>query len=580
MPYLENALALVVGVNHYLHLPQLSKAANDASDIFRLLTDETVGGYKPDHARLLLNEDATHTAFVAELDRLAKQAKSDSTVIIFFAGHGAQAPGDGCFLLLHDTSPWHDGELNLQALEKTSLSNQDFSTALNRINCRQLTVIFDACHSGGFADPRNPFYNEVRLQRGLSEQFLVQLQSGEGRAIFASCRPGQSAWERVGDRNGVFTGALLDGLCGPAGENGVVRVFGLFDYLSKEVPVRAAQITDWMTGKPAIQEPYLKTALAQNYVVAQSPGSKAPSKAPVAEASAEESHDVFISYSHKDKRRVTRLVKRLREDGFLVWLDDEALGAGDPLPSALAGAIKRSAHVMLCVSENYLGSKWASFERGLAQTDDPANERRKVIPVKVGACKIPAEFQGLVFSDLTQGKNWESEYKKAIKNLGVPQVQRGMLHAPIANGSVRDASLEAPDSKAPRSETPKPPQPRPAFEINFDNRNDEIVLIGQQLMDRGSSPYMYIAEPAQAGKTFLLRELGHRYGGKSIEPLEDKSSNPGPLSWRAAYLDIGTNPSCVNDPEALVGAILTALGATPGHRVEEIGQYLNTGITV
>ena len=98
----------------------------------------------------------------------------------------------------------------------------------------------------------------MRLQRGLSEQFLEQLQRGEGRAIFASCKPGQTSWERTRDRNGIFTGALLDGLRGPAGDQGAVRVFGLFDYLFREVPLRAAQITDWRTGKPATQgRPYL-----------------------------------------------------------------------------------------------------------------------------------------------------------------------------------------------------------------------------------------------------------------------------------------------------------------------------------
>ena len=49
-------------------------------------------------------------------------------------------------------------------------------------------------------------------------------------------------------------------------------------------------------------------------------------------------HDVFLSYSSKDKSVVRPLAERLRKDGLKVWFDDWELKPGDSIPAKIRHA--------------------------------------------------------------------------------------------------------------------------------------------------------------------------------------------------------------------------------------------------
>ena len=81
--------ALVIGINSYIAdiegVPELEFARHDADDITKYL--ETIGGWD---VHTLTNTNATRELIVGELARLARVAKPQDSVLIFFAGHGVR----------------------------------------------------------------------------------------------------------------------------------------------------------------------------------------------------------------------------------------------------------------------------------------------------------------------------------------------------------------------------------------------------------------------------------------------------------------------------------------------------------
>jgi hypothetical protein len=221
-----NAHALLIGIGAYRHLPPLAKTNVDARDLHGLLVRS---GYPAASLALLLDEQATKAAISDRLDWLARRASPDDTALIFFSGHGVQRVGGfepGEYLCPVEAD-WHD-------LRATAISDDEFTAALRAIRAGRVAVFLDACHSGGVGAPKDA---ALAAKSGLSEAAYERLAAGRGRVVIASCQPDEVSWELAGMRNGLFTHYLLEGLRGAAtGASGAVRVFELFDYLSRQVP--------------------------------------------------------------------------------------------------------------------------------------------------------------------------------------------------------------------------------------------------------------------------------------------------------------------------------------------------------
>jgi hypothetical protein len=237
--------ALFVGISQYEHLLKLSKCTTDAKDLHELLAQN---GYERAHMSLLLDEDATKSAISHRLDWLARRAGPNDTVLFFFSGHGAQRIGgfEAGEYLCPVEADWY----NLRA---TAISNAEFNAALRAIPAGRVAVFLDACHSGGVGQARDA---EASTKSGLSAEAYAELARGGGRVVIASCQPGEVSWELPGMRNGLFTHYLLSGLRGAAaGEDGVVRVTNLFDYVSQQVP------------RHKDQHPLMKCEIVANFAI-------------------------------------------------------------------------------------------------------------------------------------------------------------------------------------------------------------------------------------------------------------------------------------------------------------------------
>lgn len=248
--------ALLIGIAAYRHIRPLVKTTTDARDLYDTLLQN---GYSPPNVALLLDEQATKSVISDKLDRLARQARPDDTVVIFFSGHGAQLVGGfwpGEYLC--------PVEAALDKVKDTFISDEEFTAALRAIRAGRLVVFLDACHAGGVGEPKDP---AVQIKTGLSETAYTRFLA-QGRVIIASCRPDEVSYELAEMRNGLFTHYLLEGLRGGAArQDGTVWMSNLFGYVYERV------------SQHNLQHPFQKSA-AEDFIIAVTkqpqPGTQPP----------------------------------------------------------------------------------------------------------------------------------------------------------------------------------------------------------------------------------------------------------------------------------------------------------------
>ena len=77
----------------------------------------------------------------------------------------------------------------------------------------------------------------------MDENYYDKLSSGTGRVIIASSRSDEESLILHGMENSLFTHYLLKALEGECRtrDDGLIRVFDLFDYVSEQVPAQGDQ---------------------------------------------------------------------------------------------------------------------------------------------------------------------------------------------------------------------------------------------------------------------------------------------------------------------------------------------------
>lgn len=240
--------ALVIGIADYESVRKLPPAvANDAHDIAETLRSEDCCGYPDVNVTVLVDGQATLAGIRAALAKLAADTTADDTVAIFFSGHGALVPYD----------------CKRSVLTGTTIGEAELSAAIAAIKAPRVMVVVDACHAGGTASLKSDIDDDAddNLHEGFDDKSLQQLASGAGRVVFASSRATETSRVLKGERNSVFTTAMLAGMKGGAAVAGddAIRVFDLFNYVSEAV----------RKAVPDRQHPIFKaTDLEQNFPVA------------------------------------------------------------------------------------------------------------------------------------------------------------------------------------------------------------------------------------------------------------------------------------------------------------------------
>lgn len=169
IPVLATQHALVVGINQYKHANALKKltnlegAVNDAKLLRDALREAQV---QLPERRVLLDANATRSAFLHAWRDMLKQAKVGDTLIVTFAGHGGQQPDSVPFdekdnkdetLMFHDFNPEH--------ATQGRITDDELRGLLNNAYPYNILFIVDACHSSG-------------LKRSMAAKPLGRVRSG------------------------------------------------------------------------------------------------------------------------------------------------------------------------------------------------------------------------------------------------------------------------------------------------------------------------------------------------------------------------------------------------------------------
>ena len=198
----SNSWALIIGINKYTNVNQLSFAVNDAMAVANSL--ETLFGFINGNIKVLVDEDATviniRRTFLEFTNNIIKP---DDRLLVFFAGHGYTSKGkrgEVGFLVPVD------GDINNI---DTLIRWDELTRNADLIPAKHIFFLMDACY-GGLALLRSPNFGSMRflgdmLQR-YSRQVLTAGKADETVSDGNGIRPGHS----------IFTAHLLNGLEGGA----------------------------------------------------------------------------------------------------------------------------------------------------------------------------------------------------------------------------------------------------------------------------------------------------------------------------------------------------------------------------
>jgi hypothetical protein len=324
------------------------------------------------------------------LQRLTQNCDSESTALFYISSHGGRiesGPHAGEYLLPVDVDYASDA-----TLAQTAISGSEFTAALRALAARKVVVIFDCCHSGGVGQPKQAL--SPAFKSGLPESYYDRLRTGRGRVILASSRDTEVSWLLPGAANSLFTQHLLAGLGGGvASDDGLIRVFELFEYVQPRV-----------TAAHRDQHPIFKAELEENFALALYLGGQ---KGVLQRDEDGFRYDAYISFASKGPDAAwvhDTLLPRLKRARLRVALSEDVLEPGVARVVGVERAIQQSKRTVVVLSEAYLADNMRDFENVLAQQMGINEGSYRLLPVRVTSLdegRLPLRISMLASLDLT-----------------------------------------------------------------------------------------------------------------------------------------------------------------------------------
>ena len=189
-PAIRRKQAYLIGIDRYRGgIPALKTPVADTLALSREL--EQRFGYEVE-----LLQDASKRDIVALLKRIARDARPDDSVLLYYAGHGYK---------VEDTQAgyWIPSDAS-QDDPRGWISNADITQFLSLIAARQIILVADSCYSGTLAreerlDPDQVFHNRSQI---LANRAVVLMTSGGEEPVYDS----------GGGNHSIFAASLLDSL--------------------------------------------------------------------------------------------------------------------------------------------------------------------------------------------------------------------------------------------------------------------------------------------------------------------------------------------------------------------------------
>ncbi|MBM4134593.1 MAG: peptidase C14 [Nitrospira sp.] len=220
-----NRYAIVVGIEQYrTKLPKADFAARDAQTMKDYLTRTM--GFSDENVALLVNENATRTDIEKYVEHwLPNRVEKDSTVFIYYSGHGAPNAKTGdAYLVPYDGDP--------AFVDATGYPLKRLYDNLGKLPAKEVVVLLDSCFSG--AGGRSVIAKGMRPMVLSVENPVL---AGGKTLVLAASKGDQvsSTYDQKG--HGLLTYFFLKGLRGDADANkdGSVDLAEVYDYLKPQV---------------------------------------------------------------------------------------------------------------------------------------------------------------------------------------------------------------------------------------------------------------------------------------------------------------------------------------------------------
>lgn len=220
--------ALVIGINDYNYLPNLSYAVADARGIKTLLLDKL--GFEEKNIQLIENGEATRQNIFSIINNNFSEEKVDvnDAVFIFYAGHGLTldlSNGNKAGFIAPVNSDRYLKNGNAISMTEIEYFNEI-------IPAKHVFWIMDACYSG------------LALTRSSgNSRYIEQITSRKGRQILTAGGADEEVADGGPEGHSIFTWNLIKGLEGAADLNGdrYITASELFNYVPEQVSLMSTQ---------------------------------------------------------------------------------------------------------------------------------------------------------------------------------------------------------------------------------------------------------------------------------------------------------------------------------------------------
>ncbi|WP_411894336.1 caspase family protein [Winogradskyella sp. A2] len=266
MNQIENAYALIIGVDFKQKTESVIK---DAQNIYDVLSNKELCGYKKENITLLLNSDATCKRITDAFDDLIEKMDENSSFLLYYSGHGGYAKEyDISYLCPYDKTA------------DIYISGKELRGKLSKMKSKKIFILFDCCHSGSFFEGKDEVISEtianntkelITHQNSTLEGLAQEIDDERGMVIVASSQAAELSW---GDaETSVFTQCLVESLKAQNKHffaDEFVRTVETVNYVFERTPV----LIDQLKKRSDIvkdQTPYANLQMSDDFVICYIP---------------------------------------------------------------------------------------------------------------------------------------------------------------------------------------------------------------------------------------------------------------------------------------------------------------------
>src|SRR6266446_10392490 len=119
---------------------------------------------------------------------------------------------------------------------------------------------------------------------------------------------------------------------------------------------------------------------------------------------------IFLCHANEDKSQVRDVYRRLQEEGFEPWLDEEDLIGGQLREQEIRRTLKNSDFILIFFSQNSVAKRgYVQREMKLALDtwEEVPEGQIHTIPVRLDDCTIPEQFRKVQWVDLFNDLGFE-----------------------------------------------------------------------------------------------------------------------------------------------------------------------------